>query len=103
MNWVIFVCFLVATAAVVVGLVLVGREARRLYRKVQEAQEEVMPHMEVLIAGQEQAMALADKISRRQEDLVNQLQETGESIGNLADLISELEDAQKQLTTMAID
>ena len=48
-------------------------------------------------------MALADKINRRQEELVDQLQETGASVGSLADLLGELQDAQEQLTTLAID
>jgi uncharacterized membrane protein YcjF (UPF0283 family) len=103
MNWVILVCFLVATVAVLTGLGLVGRQLHRLYRKVQEAQQQITPPIEALVAGQERAMILADKINRRQEDLVNQLQETGASVESLASLLGELQDAQEQLTTMDID
>jgi uncharacterized membrane protein YcjF (UPF0283 family) len=103
MNWVILICFLVATAAVLTGLGLVGRQLHRLYRKVQEAQQQIAPPIEALLAGQERAMVLADKISRRQEDLINQLQETGASVESLAGLLGELQDAQEQLTTLDID
>lgn len=103
MNWVLLVCFLVAATAVVIGLVLVGLRALRLYRKIQEAQQQITPHIEALLAGQEQAMALADKISRRQEALADQLHETAASVGSLAGLLGELREAQEQLTTLAID
>lgn len=103
MNWVLLACFLVAAAAVLIGLALVALQGRRLYKKVQEAQQQITPHIEALIAGQERAMALADKISRRQEALVTQLQETQASVGSLAGLLGELQEANEQLTTLAID
>lgn len=103
MNWVLLVCFLVAAAAVVIGLVLVGLQVRRLYRKMQEIQRQVTPHIEHLLAGQEQAMILANSISRRQGALAQQLQETAASVGDLAVLLGELQEAQEQLTTLAID
>jgi uncharacterized membrane-anchored protein YhcB (DUF1043 family) len=103
MNWVLLVCFLVAAAAVVIGLVLVGLQALRLYRKVQEVQRQVKPQMEALLARQERTMALADMISRRQETLANQLHETAASVGSFAGLLGELREVQEQLTTMAID
>lgn len=103
MNWVLLVCFLVATAAVVAGLVLVGVRALRLYRKTQEIRQQVAPPMEYLLAGQEQAMALVDTISRRQGTLAHHLQETVAAVGALAVVLGELRDARKRLTSMAID
>jgi len=103
MNWVLLGCFLVAAAAVLIGLVVVGLQARRLYRKMQEVQQQVTPHIEALLAGQEQAMALADKISRRQEALSKELKETQASVESLAGLLGDLQEANEQLTTLAID
>lgn len=103
MNWVLIVCFLAAAAAVIIGLVLVGLQVLRLYRKMQEVQQQVTPHIEALLAGQERAMALADTISRRQEALAHQLQETAASVGSVVALLGELREVQEQLTTLAID
>lgn len=103
MNWVLLVCFLVTATAVVIGLVLVGLQVRRLYRKTQEIRQQVTPHIEYLLAGQEQAMALADTISRRQRALAHQLRKTVASVGDLAVVLGQLREAQEQLTTMAID
>lgn len=103
MNFVLLVCFLVAAAAVVTGLVLVGLQMLRLYRKVQEVHQQITPPIEALLAGQERAMALADKIGRGQVALADQLQETAASVGSLVHLLGELQEAQEQLTTMAVD
>jgi len=103
MNWVLLACFLVAAAAVVIGLVLVGLQGRRLYRKMQEAQQQVTPHIEAILAGQEQAMVLADKISRRQEALSRELKETQASVEGLAGLLGDLQEANEQLTSLAMD
>jgi len=103
MNWVLLACFLVSLAVVVVGLAIAGRAVHRLYRATQEAQLQVTPRVEAILAAQEQAMILADRIAARQARMADSMAATAASIADLSDLAGDFLDATDTLTTLPID
>ncbi len=103
MNWVLLACLLIGLAIAAVGAVILGRAAYALYKAGKESREQTGPTIEAIIAGQEQAAILADRIAARQAGLADTMAATSNALASVAFLARTLADARDRLTTLRLD
>ncbi|MHB1343979.1 MAG: hypothetical protein ACYCX3_06435 [Thermoleophilia bacterium] len=97
MTTVLLIVIAVSLLVILVGLIVVGVTAYRLYKHVRRIQDEVEPQVQVLMAKQATAMEMMARIEEKQSKLGDGMQRASASVSKLTYLASEYKDATNRL------
>ncbi|MHB8867606.1 MAG: hypothetical protein ACYC6T_10790 [Thermoleophilia bacterium] len=93
MTTVLLIVIAVSLLVILVGLVVVGVTAYRLYKHVRRIQDEVEPQVHDLMAKQATAMELMTRIEEKQSKLGDGMQRASASVSKLTYLAAQYKDA----------